>query len=153
MRYFVIYLITGILSIALCFWISRRRKVPSIVEDMLIDPIVPFIILLFWPLACACLCDLLGIPQRRREKFAFLTNRLAQRREARRIKQEERAAHQAIVGKRGITVTPLCLSGKVNIAGKVWDAHSLNGYIASNENIIVKNKVDNELKVELIKKK
>ena len=153
MRYFIlIYLVTGLLSIAVCIWISRSRsrKVPSILEDVLLDPVMLIVIVSFWPLSCVW--DLLGIAYRRKEKFNLLTDRLAKKREARKAKQEQRAAYRAIIGANGITMTPLCLSGKVDIAGKIWDAQSLDGYIPSNENIVVKNRVRNELKMEPIKK-
>ena len=150
----LIYFVAGALGTVFCIWLNRRFKVSSLlaeaVGNILIWPSAAFGIFLFWPVAFVC--DLLTISSRRKEKYSFLINELAQRREARRVKKEEREAYREVIGKTGVTATPLCLAGKVNIAGKVWDAHSLDGYLSTDEKVVVKKRVGNELKVKLIKK-
>jgi len=135
------------LSIVLCFWLNRRLRVASILGDMFLDFRISFVVLMLWPVFC--FWDLLGIPGRRREMYALRKAKLARRGEERSIKNEQRAVRLAIIGETGLTVSPLCLSGKVKIAGTLWDAVSLDGYIPQNEKVVVRKWVGNELKVEL----
>ena len=155
-RYLLAYIVVGLLSSAFCIWICHRYKASPLIGEVLfslfVDPtafIISSALFLLWPILCVN--DLLSISSQRKNRYAFLKRELSRRREVRKLKQKERAAYRAIIGMNGVTVTPLCLSGKVEIAGKIWDAHSIDGYVASDVDIIVKNRVGNELKVEVVK--